>query len=294
MAVTENGGVKVDSFDQNSDNNTASLTEMKPPCNGDQTPNSNSYVETPNPTEDWIKKTSEVNLKSEISHLNPMAKEFFPSSMATRTMNFDQGKQRMNKSTNLAQNKDVIRRTVYVADIDQHVTEEQLASLFLSCGQIVDCRICGDHKSILRFAFIEFTNQEGAMSALRKSGTLFGSHPLKVHLSKTAIAPINPMFLPKSEDERKKGVKTIYCTNIDKKVTRLELEDFFKTACGEVHHLRLLGDCHHQTRIAFIEFKLAESAISALNYSGVVLGGLPIRVSPSKTPVRPQGSSTSN
>lgn len=82
MAVTENGGVKVNCSDQNSDNNTASLTETKPPRHDDQNPNSNSSVETPNPTKDSIKKTSEVNLKSEISHLNPMAKEFFPSSVA--------------------------------------------------------------------------------------------------------------------------------------------------------------------------------------------------------------------
>ncbi|MFS7924459.1 hypothetical protein Hanom_Chr03g00272801 [Helianthus anomalus] len=32
----------------------------------------------------------------------------------------------------------------------------------------------------------------------------------------------------------------------------------------------------------------AESAIAALNCSGAVLGSLPIRVSPSKTPVRPR------
>ncbi|KAI7758225.1 hypothetical protein M8C21_018747, partial [Ambrosia artemisiifolia] len=32
----------------------------------------------------------------------------------------------------------------------------------------------------------------------------------------------------------------------------------------------------------------AESAIAALNCSGAVLGTLPIRVSPSKTPVRPR------
>ncbi|MFQ6626334.1 hypothetical protein Gotur_005258, partial [Gossypium turneri] len=32
----------------------------------------------------------------------------------------------------------------------------------------------------------------------------------------------------------------------------------------------------------------AESAIAALNCSGAVLGSLPIRVSPSKTPIRPR------
>ncbi|KAJ6969554.1 hypothetical protein NC653_034171 [Populus alba x Populus x berolinensis] len=34
--------------------------------------------------------------------------------------------------------------------------------------------------------------------------------------------------------------------------------------------------------------KMAEGAIAALNCSGAVLGSLPIRVSPSKTPVRPR------
>ncbi|ONM00965.1 Polyadenylate-binding protein-interacting protein 10 [Zea mays] len=33
---------------------------------------------------------------------------------------------------------------------------------------------------------------------------------------------------------------------------------------------------------------MAESATAALNSSGVVLGSLPIRVNPSKTPVRPR------
>ncbi|KAG5381959.1 hypothetical protein IGI04_033429 [Brassica rapa subsp. trilocularis] len=310
----------VDSCDQNLDNNTASLAAtMMPPSPGDQNPESNSSVETPNST-----KGNEGALNSEISHmgvkfskLNPMAKEYVPQPLAptlpvfvenslwftnsfamqafsaedndlfdTRRMNFCQWKPRMSKKTSLAQKEEAIRRTVHVLDIDQQVTEEQLAGLFQSCGQIVDCRICGDNKSSLRLAFIEFADEEGARSAVSLSGTLFGSYPIKVRLSKTAIAPVDPSLLPKSQDEREKCAKTVYCTNIDKKVTQMELEDFFKTACGEIQHVRLVGDCHHQTCIAFVEFKLVESAVSALNCSGIVLGGLPLRVSLSKTPVR--------
>ncbi|KAF8082512.1 hypothetical protein N665_0822s0024 [Sinapis alba] len=323
MAVPENADVTVDSSGQNLDNNTASLADTTmPPCpDHDQNPEPNSSVETPNSTK---AQNNEGALKSEISHLdvklsklNPMAKEYIPQPLAqthswfvenslwftnifpmqafsaedndlfaTRRMNFGQWKRRMSKKTSLAQKEDVIRRTVHVLEIDQQVTEEQLASLFQSCGQVVDCRICGDNKSILRFAFIEFTDEEGARSALSLSGTLFGSHPIKVLYSKTAIAPVNPSFLPKSEDEREKCAKTIYCTNIDKKVTQMELEDFFKEACGEIQHMRLVGDRHHQTCIAFVEFKLVESAVSALNCSGIVLGRLPVRVNQSKTPVR--------
>ncbi|PKI53907.1 hypothetical protein CRG98_025701 [Punica granatum] len=188
----------------------------------------------------------------------------------------------------MAQREEVIRRTVYVSDIDQPVTEEQLAALFNSCGQVVDCRVCGDPNSCLRFAFIEFTDEEGARVALNLSGTVLGFYPIRVLPSKTAIAPVNPTFLPRSDDEREMCSRTVYCTNIDKKVTQAEVKLFFETLCGEVHRLRLLGDYQHSTRIAFVEFIMADSAIAALNCSGVVLGSLPIRVSPSKTPVRPR------
>jgi len=66
------------------------------------------------------------------------------------------------------------------------------------------------------------------------------------------------------------------------------VKQFFEGTCGEVSRLRLLGDYVHSTYIAFVEFVQADSAILALNCSGMVLGTLPVRVSPSKTPVRPR------
>ncbi|CAL9104543.1 unnamed protein product [Musa textilis] len=190
---------------------------------------------------------------------------------------FGQAKRRMNNRTSLAQREEVIRRTVYVADIDHQVTEEDLAALFINCGQVVDCRMCGDPKTVLRFAFIEFTDEEGARTALNLSGTMLGFYPVRVLPSKTAIAPVNPTFLPRSDDEREMCSRTIYCTNIDKKVSQADVRLFFESICGEVYRLRLLGDYHHSTRIAFVEFVMAESATAALNCSGVVLGSLPIR-----------------
>ncbi|KAK4796515.1 hypothetical protein SAY86_028841 [Trapa natans] len=257
-----------------------------------------------------------------LTKLNPMAEEFVPPSIAYNNIGFNlvnggfgypsnfilqpdsplasgynnrrkknvynNGKGRINGRTSMAQREEVIRRTVYVSDIDQHVTEEILAALFNSCGQVVDCRVCGDPNSCLRFAFIEFTDEESARAALNLSGTVLGFYPVRVLPSKTAIAPVNPTFLPKSDDEREMCSRTVYCTNIDKKVTQADVKLFFESYCGEVHRLRLLGDYHHSTRIAFVEFVMAESAIAALSCSGLVLGSLPIRVSPSKTPVRPR------
>ncbi|KAL6004160.1 Poly(A) RNA polymerase cid11 [Asimina triloba] len=236
------------------------------------------------------------DLEELLSKLNPMAAEFIPPSLSNngsalsdgvagaviyvngfgmqngggrrKRNSYANGKRRVNSRTSMAQREEIIRRTVYVSEIDHQVTEEQLAALFQGCGQVVDCRVCGDPNSVLRFAFIEFTDEEGARAALGLSGTMLGYYPVRVLPSKTAIAPVNPTFLPR--------------------VSQADVKLFFESVCGEVHRLRLLGDYHHSTRIAFVEFVMAESAIAALNCSGVVLGSLPIRVSPSKTPVRPR------
>lgn len=263
-----------------------------------------------------------------LSKLNPAAKEFVPSSAAVSSPSrkalsadapvFDynsiggwngggkesgadayqqrrrrngylsQGRRRMNERARHADREDSIRRTVYVSDIDHTVTEERLADIFANCGQVVDCRICGDPHSVLRFAFIEFADEEGARAALNLGGTMLGFYPVRVLPSKTAILPVNPKFLPRTEDEKEMVIRTVYCTNIDKKVTQLDVKNFFEELCGEVSRLRLLGDNVHSTRIAFVEFVHAECAIMALNCSGMILGTLPVRVSPSKTPVKPR------
>ncbi|XP_074317609.1 polyadenylate-binding protein-interacting protein 11-like [Silene latifolia] len=238
-----------------------------------------------------------------MSKLNPLAREFVPPSHhwsgVTQHPRFHQHQQqrpvprhrksRSNRSrTGQAQRDEVIRRTVFVSEIHHQVTEEQLASLFINCGSVVDCRICGDPNSVLRFAFIEFTDEDGARAALSISGTILDFHPVKVLPSKTAIAPVNPTFLPQSENEREMCARTIYCTNIDKKVSQADLKLFFESVCGQVYRSKMLGDNRHPTRIAFVEFVMAESATAALNCSGVVLGSSAIRVSPSKTPIRPR------
>ncbi|KAL8142244.1 hypothetical protein V2J09_015276 [Rumex salicifolius] len=250
-----------------------------------------------------------------LSKLNPWAEEFVPSSCRAKNdqssdnnfskankdseidnfqnnrkvlkkSSFNQGRRRLNGRATRAQREESVRRTVYVSDIDQHVTEERLAALFSTCGQVVDCRICGDPHSVLRFAFVEFADDRGARTALNLGGTVLGYYPLRVLPSKTAILPVNPNFLPRSEDEREMCARTVYCTNIDKKVSQADVRDFFENTCGEVSRLRILGDSVHSMRIAFVEFAMAESAIIALNCSGMILGSQPVRVSPSKTPVR--------
>ncbi|KAL5207045.1 hypothetical protein ABZP36_031480 [Zizania latifolia] len=200
-----------------------------------------------------------------------------PQNRRRRSGSFNHGRRRAGGRTRRADREDSVRRTVYVSDIDQQVTEQKLAEVFSNCGQVVDCRICGDPHSVLRFAFIEFADDAGARAALTLGGTMLGYYPVRVLPSKTAILPVNPKFLPRTEDEKEMVSRTVYCTNIDKKVIEDDVKIFFQQLCGKVSRLRLLGDYVHSTCIAFVEFAQAESAILALNYSGMVLGSLPIR-----------------
>ena len=48
------------------------------------------------------------------------------------------------------------------------VTEAQLADLFKDSGKVVDCRVCGDPNSAMRFAFIEFA-EDDAVQRVRKT-----------------------------------------------------------------------------------------------------------------------------
>ncbi|KAL6570568.1 Polyadenylate-binding protein-interacting protein 9 [Orobanche gracilis] len=273
---------------------------VKTTCEEKIEKNDNSNSVESEGTDDSALKDSDLdsNSKSEMQmkeivdmlkklKLNPMAKEFFPSSYyqgqigahsfvpnntnfgndgfpnnRRRRNNYGQGKKRIGGRASRAQREDSIRRTVYVSDVDHNITEEQLAALFSGYGLVVDCRVCGDPHSHLRFAFVEFADEYSARVALCLNGTLLGFSPVKVLPSKTAILPVNPTFLPRSEDEREMCARTVYCTNIDKKVTQADVKNFFETRCGEVSRLRLLGDQLHSTRIAFVEFFMSRECNS--------------------------------
>ncbi|KAI7751750.1 hypothetical protein M8C21_009192 [Ambrosia artemisiifolia] len=182
--------------------------------------------------------------------LNPLAEEFFPSSYSPIARNGDK--------LNYFAPAFYLKPPVPMDTIEGHPPNRR----------VVDCRVCGDPNSRLRFAFVEFADENSARAALNLCGIMLGFSQVKVLPSKTAILPVNPTFLPR--------------------VSQAEVKNFFEERCGEVSRIRLLGDHVHSTRIAFVEFVMAESAILALDCCGQTLGTQPIRVSPSKTPVRPR------
>jgi len=55
---------------------------------------------------------------------------------------------------------------VHVRNISSSLSESALARVFAGCGRVLDCRLCGDPKSKLRFAFIAFASSEEVEQAL--------------------------------------------------------------------------------------------------------------------------------
>ncbi|XP_066392366.1 polyadenylate-binding protein-interacting protein 11-like [Miscanthus floridulus] len=104
-----------------------------------------------------------------------------------------------------------------------------------------------------------------ALASLDLDGTIIGINSVSVSRSRTAICPINPKFLPQSEAEWETCLRTIYCTNISKivYVTSSNLKAFCEAYFGKV-----------------------DGAIAALMSGGIYMDGIPIRMCPSKSPIR--------
>ncbi|CAN6162355.1 unnamed protein product [Urochloa humidicola] len=182
--------------------------------------------------------------------------------------------------------REAVKRTVFVKYIDHTVTEQILAELFRSYGNVVDCRICGDPSNGLRYGFVELQSEEEAYAALSLDGIILGTNPLSVLPSRTPICPVNPRFLPQSEDEWEICSRTVYCTNISKTVQSSNLKAFCEAYFGKVRRLKLLDNDKRSTNLAFIEFTEVDGAIAALASNGIFVDGLLIRICPSKTPIR--------
>ena len=140
-------------------------------------------------------------------------------------------------------------------DVQKRIIDENLRQRYLSIS--ISYSISYVHDYVLYNMLINEIKffcgvTDGALSpALSLSGTMLGFYPIKVLPSMAAIAPVNPTYLPQvsadsfeishaplifmiflfsdylflvgpfwfqNDDEREMCARTIYCTNIDKKV----------------------------------------------------------------------------
>ncbi|KAF2299177.1 hypothetical protein GH714_030904 [Hevea brasiliensis] len=68
------------------------------------------------------------------------------------------------------------------------------------------------------------------------SRIIHGSYHLRVVPSRAGIVPVNPTFLPRSEDEYDMRMRTVYCANIDKQVNEANVRLFFETVWRGLTH----------------------------------------------------------
>ena len=175
---------------------------------------------------------------------------------------------------------------VHVRNISSTISESALARVFAGCGRILDCRLCGESNSKLRFAFIAFSSSAEVNQALTLDGFVLEGSALRVLRSKTAVIPVNPTLLPQCKEDIERCSRTVYVANVDPRLTPAAVQAMFEELCGPVICMHQQLNNRRDTQVAFIEFAEASSAMTALGCSGQLIGSRQVRVSPSKTPLK--------
>jgi RNA recognition motif-containing protein len=175
---------------------------------------------------------------------------------------------------------------VRVSHVPATVTESELARIFSGCGRVLDCRLSGDAHSTLRAAFVAFPDAVDVENALSLDGFTVDGVALAVRRSVSAVVPVNPELLPRSEADVERCMRTVYVSNVCAGVSAATLRAVFEDACGEVRNMHQQLAAGRETQVTFVEFAAAESAAKALALSGRVVGSGRVRVSPSKTPLK--------
>ena len=86
-----------------------------------------------------------------------------------------------------------IKRTIFVENIPDVLTSEQLMAFFSGVGEVKYLRFVKSETGGPHYAFIEFTSLSSVPTALQYNGVLFGGKCLKVKYAK------NPIIKPESE-----------------------------------------------------------------------------------------------
>ncbi|KAL1832747.1 hypothetical protein ACET3Z_002398 [Daucus carota] len=127
----------------------------------------------------------------------------------------------------MAQREEIIRKAIYVCDIDLQEMRNNLQLYLLLVGRL---------STVVSVVILLF-------------------------------APVNPTFLPRYEDEREMCSRTIYLQISIKRLLKHMSNSFLS-----IFVQRLLGDYHHSTRIAFVEFVMfyLEEVKGRVDYQGYI------------------------
>jgi hypothetical protein len=113
-----------------------------------------------------------------------------PYSASTSTMQSES----LGPSSDVAksQEESARRRTVYVTRVDPSMSEGELRTVLLECGDFNKVRLCGDTPGRCKYCFVEFASDAGARKMLKLDGRAFGTQQLRVGIAKNSIETNDP------------------------------------------------------------------------------------------------------
>lgn len=156
---------------------------------------------------------------------------------------------------------------VFVGNLPQGVTEEEVSEFFGSCGEIVKVRILGAARPN---AFLQFASQDGVNASLELNGNDFNGNTIGVEVArKKGGAPAT-------------GGKGVSCFigNLSFNSTTDSIREFF-TDCGNVVDVRIITDKEtgRMKGFGYVDFDNVEAAQKAVSEkNGQNLDGRDIRV----------------
>lgn len=87
----------------------------------------------------------------------------------------------------------ILKRTIYIATLPEHVSEDDLMKTFLAFGSVQTFKVDRRSGDYPRMALIQFVDEQSAYDALRCSRIYCGDSVLVAALSRVTIEVIPPM-----------------------------------------------------------------------------------------------------
>lgn len=149
---------------------------------------------------------------------------------------------------------------IFVKNLDGSVTEEELKSIFIQFGNIIDVRIHQFEDTGKSRGYIQFFSYKAAEKAIiEMNGRMIKENPVFVLHAEIIPGKTRPMK-PKPAPPLPLKKDNIFISNLPKEVTASKLKDLF-SRFGSIVKVKIVPEQH----IAFIQFVLKKDAQQAVN-----------------------------
>mmetsp|Transcript_8652 Transcript_8652/g.31899 ORF Transcript_8652/g.31899 Transcript_8652/m.31899 type:complete len:1084 (-) Transcript_8652:411-3662(-) len=153
-------------------------------------------------------------------------------------------------------------RTLYVGNIDDSLSDQELLRAFAQFGDVRDLYVACRHKAFVRVSYYDIRSARNALVGLQ-------SHPLEVYYTVPQKTP----------NEKTINQGTLVVFNLDASVTNEQLYRIFSEH-GEVKEIRETPNKRHHKFVEFYDVRAAEAALQALNRAEIA--GKKIKLEPSR------------